>query len=87
MVNMTFLIKVRLSGILLAQLQNIFSSSYLCSASVQACVTRNIATLPSPDVVGKGDPRKAIVKQGKQFADLRVSLFFTEIRNHLLSLK
>jgi len=34
-----------------------------------------------------GDPRKANVKQGKQFADLRVSLFITEIRNHLLSLK
>lgn len=34
-----------------------------------------------------GDPRKANVKQGKQFADLRVRLFITEIRNYLLSLK
>ena len=34
-----------------------------------------------------GDPRRANVKQGKQFADLRISLFITEIRNHLLSLK
>ena len=34
-----------------------------------------------------GDPRKATVKQGKQFADLRVTLFISEIRNHLLSLK
>ena len=31
-----------------AQLQNIFSSSYLYSASVRADVTRNIATSPSP---------------------------------------
>lgn len=34
-----------------------------------------------------GDPRKANIEQGKLFADLRVSLFITEIRNHLLSLK
>jgi creatinine amidohydrolase/Fe(II)-dependent formamide hydrolase-like protein len=34
-----------------------------------------------------GDPRSANVKQGKQFADLRVTLFIAEIRNHLLSLK
>ena len=33
-----------------------------------------------------GDPRKATVQQGKQFADLRVTLFIAEIRNHLLSL-
>jgi hypothetical protein len=33
-----------------AKLQNIFSSSYLYSASVRAYVTRNIATSPSPDV-------------------------------------
>ena len=34
-----------------------------------------------------GDPRKANVKQGKQFAELRVSLFIAEIRNHILALK
>jgi creatinine amidohydrolase/Fe(II)-dependent formamide hydrolase-like protein len=33
-----------------------------------------------------GDPTKANVKQGKQFADLRVSLYITEIRNHILLL-
>jgi len=34
-----------------------------------------------------GDPTKANIKQGEQFADLRVNLFIAEIRSHLLSLK
>ena len=34
-----------------------------------------------------GDLRKANVTHGKDFADLRVSLFITEIHNHCLSLQ
>lgn len=34
-----------------------------------------------------GDPRKANSKQGTQFANLSVSLFITEIRNHISAVK